>query len=125
MSGIAQPDWTGGVEAILFQRCLRCRAVWYFRRDFCPHCGNESPETLRASGRGAVYATTIVHRAPSAALRERAPYQIVLIDAVEGFRLMAHAAPGLRIGDIVQARFIAFGDGIVPYFDLVEQRVGA
>ncbi len=109
-------DWTDGAEAIFYQCCPQCRHIWYFRRGFCPHCGSQTIEDRRASGRGTVHAVTLVTRAPSAELRAHAPYLVVLVDAEEGFRLMGHGEPDLRIGDAVEATFVRFADRMVPRF---------
>jgi uncharacterized OB-fold protein len=50
-------------------------------------------------------------------LRAHAPYAIALVDADEGFRLMAHAAQDLRIGERVRVRFIDFAGRPVPRFE--------
>ncbi|MEX0961024.1 MAG: OB-fold domain-containing protein [Burkholderiales bacterium] len=110
-------DWINGGEGIAYQRCGGCSAIWYFQRGFCPACGKADPQTLQASGRGTVLALSLVHRAPAEALRAHAPYLIVLIDADEGFRLMAHGAKDLAIGDRVRARFVAFNDKNIPHFE--------
>jgi uncharacterized OB-fold protein len=109
-------DWTRGQAGIAYQRCEGCRSVWYFRREFCPSCGQPEPATLQASGRGTVYAHALVHRAPSEALRARAPYLLALVDMEEGFRVMGHGDARLVIGDRVLARFEKFGEALVPYF---------
>lgn len=109
-------DWTRGGDGLAFQRCGSCRAVWTLRRAFCPACGDPSPVTAQASGRGTVYAVTTVARAPSEALRAHAPYHIVLVDCEEGFRVMAHGAAGLRIGAAVRAEYIDFGGHRIPRF---------
>jgi uncharacterized OB-fold protein len=109
-------DWTAGTAAIVYQGCNACASVWYIRRGFCPRCGATHPETRMASGRGTVHAVTTVSRAPTEALRHHAPYPLLLVDAAEGFRLMAHGEPGLAIGDAVVADFRAFGGGLVPHF---------
>jgi uncharacterized OB-fold protein len=70
----------------------------------------------QASGRGTVHAVSVVHRAPAEALRTHVPYLVALIDADEGFRLMAHGDAALRIGDRVQAGFRVFGDRLIPHF---------
>lgn len=70
-----------------------------------------------ASGTGRVYALSLVHRAPSEALRKLAPYLIVMIDMEEGFRIMAHGEPSLAIGDRVKARFVDFGGKVIPRFE--------
>ena len=113
-------DWTTGVEAITFQRCRRCDAVQYFRRGFCRRCGSTALETCRASGTGTVYAVTRVVRAATAEARAHGPYTIVLVDAAEGFRLMAHGAENLAIGDAIAARFIAFTGRLVPFFEKIK-----
>lgn len=109
-------DWTQGGEGIAYQACPACAAVWYFQRTFCPRCGNARPELRQARGSGVVHALTLVARAPSEELRAFAPYAIALIDADEGFRLMAHADPDLRIGERVRVRFIDLAGRRVPRF---------
>lgn len=110
-------DWTQGVDAIAYQTCGSCNAVWYFHRGFCPECGTSAPDTLQASGLGTMHACTLVARAPTEELRAHAPYLIVLIDADEGFRLMAHGDADLQIGDRVRARFTQLAGKKIPYFE--------
>ncbi len=110
-------DWTKGGDGIAYQTCSKCGAVWYFERSFCPACGADHPETRQASGRGVVHARTLVARAPTEEMRAHAPYLIVLVDAEEGFRLMAHGEPELQIGDRVLARFTQLAGHKIPYFD--------
>ncbi|HEX4986628.1 MAG TPA: OB-fold domain-containing protein [Burkholderiales bacterium] len=109
-------DWTKGADGIAYQACDRCKAVWYFGRSFCPSCGAGSPATKQASGRGIVHARTLVARAPTEEWRAHAPYLIVLVDAQEGFRLMAHGDPGLAIGDKAEAKFVSLAGRKVPFF---------
>jgi len=114
-------DWTRGEASIAYQRCGGCEVVWYFRREFCPRCGLPGAAMLQASGRGRVYAQTLVHRAPSEALRAYTPYLIALVDMEEGFRMMGQGDTRLAIGDRVQARFERFGGTLVPYFHKREE----
>ena len=116
MSALEVADWTTGSEALLYQRCRSCNSVWYFRRSFCPGCGARDPDTLHAGGRGIVHATTLVCRPATAEARAHVPFMIVLVDAAEGFRVMAHGDRDLRIGDAVNLRFERFIDRVVPYF---------
>jgi uncharacterized protein len=109
-------DWTQGGDGIAFQVCGRCRSTWYFRRAFCPGCGQPEPEVRQASGAGNVHARTLVARAPTEELRAHAPYLILLVDSDEGFRLMAHGDPSLKIGDRVRARFVDLAGKKVPFF---------
>jgi uncharacterized OB-fold protein len=110
-------DWTKDGEGIAYQICANCKATWYFLRSFCPQCCTSRPATLQASGRGTVHALTLVARAPTEELRAHAPYLIVLVDAEEGFRLMAHGNPDLQIGERVLARFTQLAGRKIPYFD--------
>ncbi|MGA9089850.1 MAG: OB-fold domain-containing protein [Bradyrhizobium sp.] len=118
MSGSEQRlvDWTAGAGAIVFQSCSACGAVQYFRRSFCAKCGAQDPADRLASGTGTVYAATLVCRAATPEARARVPYNIVLVDADEGFRLMAHGDNDLSIGDMVTARFVLFAGRLVPHF---------
>lgn len=107
--------WTDGADAILYQSCGACRHVWYFRRAFCPSCGDTLPQTHRASGRGMVYACTLVRRAATPEAKAHVPYAILLIDMAEGFRIMAHGDVGLKIGDEIVTEFRPFTSLRVPY----------
>lgn len=103
-------------DTIAYQRCKACQSTWYFRRAFCPRCGADAPETASATGEGTIEAVTTVTRAPSPEWRAFAPYTMALVAMPEGFRMMAHAEPGVAIGDRVTAGFIAFGERSIPKF---------
>jgi uncharacterized OB-fold protein len=109
-------DWTNGHEAILYQSCAACGGVQYFRHRFCAACGAHELLEKRASGEGRVHAVSLVCRAATPETRAHVPYNIVLVDACEGFRMMAHGDNDLAIGDSVTARFVPFAGRIVPYF---------
>ena len=109
-------DWTTGAEAIVYQSCAACGSLQYFRRSFCRACGAPDPIEKRASGEGTVYAASLVVRAATPETRAHVPYNIVLVDTLEGFRMMAHGDNDLAIGDKVTARFARFAGRLVPYF---------
>ena len=110
-------DWTKGANAIVYQSCDACDAVQYFHRMFCAACGAPDPVEKRASGAGTVYATSLVCRAATPETRAHVPYNIVLIDAAEGFRMLAHGDNDLAIGDKVTAGYRPFAGRLVPYFE--------
>ncbi len=114
--GPGMTDWTTGAEAILYQCCAACGAQQYFRRGFCAACGAPDPVEKRASGDGTVYATSLVCRAATPETRAHVPYNIVLVDTAEGFRMMAHGDHDLAIGDRVSARYRSFAGRLVPHF---------
>jgi uncharacterized OB-fold protein len=113
------PDWTSGHHAIAYQVCQSCGQSQYFRRAFCAACGSAELMDRRASGEGTVYATSLVCRAATAEARAHVPYNIVLVDSAEGFRMMAHGDATLAIGDKVAVRFTRFAGRLVPYFEKV------
>jgi uncharacterized protein len=112
-------DWTKGAEAIVYQTCGACGKVQYFHRGFCAACGAQDLEEHRGSGAGTVYATSLVCRAATPETRAHVPYNIVLVDTTEGFRMMAHGDNDLAIGDKVTARYEPFAGRLVPYFTKV------
>ena len=109
-------DWTKGEEAIVYQSCSACGSVQYFQRQFCAACGTPEPVAKHAGGTGTVYATSLVCRAATPETRAHVPYNIVLVDTAEGFRMMAHGDNDLAVGDKVTARFQQFAGRLVPYF---------
>ena len=113
-------DWTMGAEAIVYQSCAACGSLQYFHRSFCVSCGAPDPEPKQASGAGTVYATSLVCRAATPETRAHVPYNIILVDTSEGFRMMAHGDNELAIGDKVTARFMPFAGRLVPYFEKVK-----
>jgi uncharacterized protein len=113
-------DWTTGEEAIVYQSCAACGSLQYFRRGFCAVCGTLDPVEKRAGEEGVVYATSLVCRAATPETRAHIPYNIVLVDTAEGFRMMAHGDNDLVIGDRVTARFAQFAGHMVPYFERIK-----
>ncbi|MBR0773635.1 OB-fold domain-containing protein [Bradyrhizobium diazoefficiens] len=109
-------DWTKGEQAITYQTCGACSHVQYFHRGFCAACGASDPHEARASGKGRVYAASLVCRAATPGTRAHVPYNILLVDCAEGFRMMAHGDSGLAIGDSVTVSFKPFAGKLVPFF---------
>ena len=56
-------------------------------------------------------------RAATPETRAHVPYNIVLVDAAEGFRMMAHGANDLAIGDSVTVSYRPFAGKLIPYFE--------
>ena len=108
--------WTMGEQAVIFQTCSACGHIQYFHRAFCAACGASGLRKARASGKGKVYATSLVCRAATPETRAHVPYNILLVDCAEGFRMMAHGDNGLAIGDSVVASFKPFAGKLVPFF---------
>lgn len=101
-----------------FQRCLHCERAVFYPRVLCPFCGGRRLAWETSTGEGVVYSTTTVHA------REQDPYNIVLIDLAEGFRMMSRVigtpSQQVRIGERVIFA-VAEGQGPVAVFRRAEE----
>lgn len=87
--------------------CNACSKHHFFPRVVCPHCGSDQLQWVSPSGRGVVYATTIVRKSSG-------DYNVCLIDLEEGPRMMSRvvdvAPASVTIGMLVHARIDRFED---------------
>ncbi len=90
----------------MIQRSASSGAHVFYPRVAAPGSGARDLQWVPASGRGTVYATTVVRPKPP-----QSPYNVVLIDLDEGPRMMSRvesvAADAVHIGMRVQARIAA------------------
>ncbi|NLY64350.1 MAG: Zn-ribbon domain-containing OB-fold protein [Alcaligenaceae bacterium] len=100
----------------LIQRCKACSTSIFFPRMICPHCGSGDIEWYAPSGKGTVYATTIVRKKPEAG----GDYNVALIDLEEGPRMMSRiegiAPTEVKIGQKVQASVKTAEEGNIVIF---------
>lgn len=104
-----------------FQRCDACSASVFYPRHACPVCLSEDLGWRTSTGQGTLYAFTIVHRAPTQALRAITPYPVVMVDLDEKFRLLARAVDtdgkALQVGQRMTFTVERDGEGApVPCF---------
>jgi uncharacterized OB-fold protein len=93
------------LRELRYQICADCAAPQTLARYACRYCGSMRLEWRISTGRGTVFATAVVARAPSRVFQPLAPYTLALVDLDEGARLMGHAESGISIGDQVTAGF--------------------
>lgn len=102
---------------LLMQQCLDCHQRQFYPRSFCGTCGSAHLRWEEASGRGEIYACTLIHRAPSPELQKRAPYLLCLVELLEGVRMISRMEAGdltsVRVGDPVQIVMQREPDGTV------------
>jgi uncharacterized OB-fold protein len=105
--------------ALGFQRCTGCGAAVFYPRVLCPVCGAADLTWETSSGLGVVYATTAVYR------REGDPYNVILVDLEEGFRMMSRVegvpAERVEVGARVTLRVDREGEDPVPVFVLRDE----
>ena len=86
------------------RRCRACGQAYFYPRDICPGCFSRDTEWVQSSGRGLLHAFAIVHRAPTPAFRDDAPYVAAIVELEEGPRMATNLVEvepdpaGLRIG---------------------------
>ncbi len=121
----AATDWTRGPgpDAVFarflaagefrIQRCEACGGHVFYPRLACGHCGSVALRWVCPSGRGVVYAVSIVHRRAD----KGGPYNVVLVDLEEGPRMMSRVEGQphdcVHIGLRVKAR-VGAGEGGEP-----------
>jgi uncharacterized OB-fold protein len=119
-----EPAVTDGAEAfwdatrrrqLVLPWCSSCQQPFWYPRPACPRCLGSDIEWRPASGRGEVYAVTVVHRAQNPLMADRAPYPVALIDLEEGVRVMSNVvgveAAEVQVGLSVQATWEELTDG--------------
>lgn len=122
MDPLAEHFWQGcAVGELRYQRCTQCGRAQFHARPFCAPCGGAAPAWEVSRGLGTVYALTTVHRAPTPEFAALVPYDILLVDLDEGFRMMAQGKPGLAIGDRVRIGFRDHQGRALPCFERVEK----
>lgn len=127
-----QPKMTPGAEhywasatrgEFVLPHCRDCDRVFFYPRQWCPHCFGQQLDWREASGRGAVYSFSVVHQAPFPSYRGDVPYVLAVIELAEGPRMMAnvlHCDPAaVRIGMVVEVTFETRGDMKIPQFQPV------
>lgn len=87
----ARPFWEAAREKkLVLQSCNACGRVIHYPRIACPHCGAEDLGWREASGRGTIYAYTVVEsNAPSAFIADM-PYVVAVIRLEEGVQMLSN-----------------------------------
>ncbi|WP_454733944.1 MULTISPECIES: Zn-ribbon domain-containing OB-fold protein [Cupriavidus] len=108
----ADHPYQSGLDAgiVRYQACADCGAWQPLQRHACRACGGTRLGWRDAAGTATIHSVTEVARAPTDAFRALAPYTLVLATLDEGPRVMAHAEPGVAIGERVRAGFLRHGE---------------
>lgn len=121
-----QEFWDGCAAGELrIQRCKRCDRAYFYPRPFCPTCGTDEVEWVRASGRARLYSYVINHRA-GRAFADVAPYAIAVVELDEGPRMMTNIVgientPENLVLDMpLRVTFEARGEVSLPVFEPAE-----
>jgi uncharacterized OB-fold protein len=98
-----QAFWdAAGQGRLLVKRCAACGERHHYPRPLCPFCFSDRTEWVPASGRGTIYAYSVMRRVP-------APYAIAYVTLEEGVTMMTNIVDcdldALRIGQPVTVVF--------------------
>jgi len=122
---VTQPFWEATAQGkLLMQRCRDCHSWVWCPRPACVECGSEQLEWTLLSGRGRVFAFTVIREVVGRALRGFAkdiPYVTAWIDLEEGPRFCSNIVQcpveKVEIGMAVEVVFEEAGPGIfLPKF---------
>lgn len=113
LTPVTKPFWDAAAQGrLVMQRCADCNSWVWCPRPACVECGSERLEWRPLSGRGRVFAFSIVREVVGSALRGFAkdiPYVIAWIDLEEGPRFCSNvvgcAIDEVRIGMPVAVTF--------------------
>jgi uncharacterized OB-fold protein len=123
--GLSAPFWEATAEGrYLVQWCKVCEQPIYYPRYACPLCLNDAVEWRTGSGRGVVYAFSVVHTPAAPWMADRMPYVAALIDLEEGVRVLSNIVDcdprQVVVGAPVEVRWEPLGDGrALPWFRLL------
>jgi uncharacterized OB-fold protein len=115
--------WEGAARGeLLIQKCTSCSKYQYPPSVVCEHCQSSELVPSQVSGRGSLYALTVLHQAFLPEFAGDVPYTVALVDLDDapGVRLLTNLVEGdphsLQIGDPLEVTFEARGDGAIPQF---------
>ncbi len=108
----------------MLQRSRSSGSFFFYPRVAAPGTGARDLEWVAASGRGTVYAVTIMRPKPP-----QAAYNVVLVDLEEGPRMMSRvegvAPDAVHIGMAVRARISTQDDKPLVVFDPMDDKEAA
>lgn len=115
-SDVAEPFWQATTRSqLLLQWCRACDRAIHYPRVVCPSCLGDDLEWREASGRGVVYACTVMHRAGLPQMADRVPYVVALVDLDEGVRFMSNVVgcepSAVRVGQRVRVAWEPLSEG--------------
>jgi uncharacterized protein len=110
---------------LVLQFCNSCGKAIHYPRAICPHCHSTDLKFRPASGRGLVYAFSVMHRPGNPTMQARVPYVVALIDLEEGARLMSNVVgcdpSEVKVALPVQVTWEELSDGrALPLFEPIK-----
>lgn len=122
-SPATKPFWAATRDRrLVLQWCRTCEQPIHYPREVCPRCLGEELEFRPASGRGTVYAVSVMPKPANPMMAGREPYAVALIELAEGVRIMSNVIGvepfSVDVGTAVQVTWEPLSDGRhLPQFE--------
>lgn len=116
----SQPFWDGcAAGSLKYQRCNGCGRAVFDPAPLCRMCASRDLTWHESAGMGSIYSWSVVWR--PAGPEFAAPYAAAIVDADEGFQIMANVIgcepDQIAVGQRVAVEFHTIGRGFsLPYF---------
>jgi uncharacterized OB-fold protein len=116
-----RPYWDSLREhSVRVQKCDSCGTFRHVPKEICSRCMSTEFSWSPTTPAGEVYAHTVIHRPPTPAYQQDAPYVLVHVAMDDGFRMIA-GMPGIapdsvRIGQRVRVTY----EDVTPDWTLLQ-----
>ena len=88
LRALTAPFWEAAKRhELVCQRCKQCASWIFYPREQCPTCFSRDLEYAPVSGKGRVFAYTIVYQPAHPAFEHEAPYAYAIVQLDEGVRM--------------------------------------
>jgi len=98
---------------LVFQQCKNCGLTVHRPRPMCPRCLDTEPNWVESTGLGKIYSWTTFRYDRAAYPGIQVPYIVVLVDMVEGVRMLSNL-------EGVEPEDIEVGMPVEVFFDRVD-----
>lgn len=120
---VSRPFWEAAKQhRLVVQQCRQCGNRQHYPRPFCVRCLSTELDWKECSGRGTVYAFTVVRQALNPAFAPDVPYVLATVELEEGPRLCTNIVgcppEAVRVGMPVHAVF----EDVTPEVTLIKFR---
>lgn len=118
--GLTADFWSAAANRELVRPvCRDCGRNFFTPQIACPTCLSENWAYERSSGRGTVYSSTVVHKAPGPGFA--VPFGLGIVDLDEGWSMIATLVGEHlpEIGTPVEVTWVERGDRLQPAFAAV------
>jgi len=121
--GLTAPYWEAARRhELVSQRCAHCANWIFYPREQCPTCFSTRLDWAPVSGKGRVFAFTIVHQPAHPGFQPEAPYAYAIVQLDEGVRMPTNIVDCPLDEICVDMAVTAVFDDVSPDWTLVKFR---